>query len=483
MRLVCYATIGEPPKLIPASHERDWMDRTPDRHAYRCLPLSIANAHGWMILNPMSFTAVWNGGAAPSDVRVEADVASAPILADGHFGSGVLTFFVNALFRTDPGYDLTVSGPANAPKDAIQPLTGVVETDWSPFSFTMNWKFTRPNTPVRFERDEPFCMIQPVKRGMIEAVEPEIRPIEDDPDLAAAFAAWSNSRFRFNDDLDIPGSEASARRWQKDYFLGSSRFVEPPASHRTKLRPKPFRPLRRWREDSPMNHLDHEQNEDNVTGRARFRDGALVSSDTTIRIDADMAFEPDVLDFLWLPGFLDRDECASLAKIVSAPNPANADNATAMRQLGLDAIARENPDAARSIQTIARRVTGELSRFYELTIPLYTDSVHLVRMTEGTTLYPRAVRARADGAPHPRWYRDFASILFLNDDYEGGEFWFSRLDVAVRPKAGTLLAFTAGWHHEHAMTAIARGAQSTLPMFHTFNRILADPELRDPGPG
>ena len=36
-----------------------------------------------------------------------------------------------------------VTGPFNQPKDAIQPLTAIVETDWAPFTFTMNWKFTR----------------------------------------------------------------------------------------------------------------------------------------------------------------------------------------------------------------------------------------------------------------------------------------------------------------------------------------------------
>ena len=47
------------------------------------------------------------------------------------------------------------------------------ETDWSPFTFTMNWKFTRKPAPVAFERDEPFCMVFPVQRGLIEAAEPE----------------------------------------------------------------------------------------------------------------------------------------------------------------------------------------------------------------------------------------------------------------------------------------------------------------------
>lgn len=97
-----------------------------------------------------------------------AHAADRPLLALSHFGHAVLTFNVNALFRTEPGYDLMVTGPLNQPKDGLQPLTGVAETDWAPFTFTMNWKFTRNLTTIAFECDEPSCRIFPLKRGLVE---------------------------------------------------------------------------------------------------------------------------------------------------------------------------------------------------------------------------------------------------------------------------------------------------------------------------
>jgi len=242
MRLICYPTSGEPPRLVPAPVERDWMERTGEGFAYRCLPLNIANAHGWVILNAAPFVAEWNGGAGIDAVTVQPATPDPVVLAESHFGSGVLTFRVGGLFRTEPGYDLLVTGPFNRPKDAIQPLTGIVETDWSPFTFTMNWKFTRRFAPVAFERDEPFCMIFPLRRGAIEQVEPEFRPLDADPEVRDAYAAWSESRRAFNEGLKVRGSEAEAEKWQKDYFRGSARFGATPADHRTRLRVKPFRP-------------------------------------------------------------------------------------------------------------------------------------------------------------------------------------------------------------------------------------------------
>jgi hypothetical protein len=240
MRLICYSTSGEPPKLVPAPLERAWMDRTGDGFAYRCLPLNIANAHGWMILNPTPFAAAWNGGMGLAAVALRATGAGSSMIASSHFGSGVLTFHVNGLFRTEPGYDLLVTGPFNQPKDAVQPLSGIVETDWAPFTFTMNWKFTRAFTKISFERDEPFCMIFPIKRGLVEETEPEIRSITTNEEIHIAYTAWAESRRSFNEELKLEGTRARAEKWQKDYFKGEPRFGESPSDHRTKLRAKPF---------------------------------------------------------------------------------------------------------------------------------------------------------------------------------------------------------------------------------------------------
>src|ERR1019366_2002778 len=164
-----------------------------------------ANAHGWEILCTAGFTAVWDGGRALDAVTVTPDDGGiAPAL--GHFGYGVLTFHVPCLFRTEAGFDLMVSGPINRPKDAIAPLTGLIETDWAPYSFTMNWQFTRPRTAVRLEKGEPFCNIMPVRRGEIEAVEPELRSLSENPELKRQHDTWTANRNRFNTDLRQRGA-------------------------------------------------------------------------------------------------------------------------------------------------------------------------------------------------------------------------------------------------------------------------------------
>jgi hypothetical protein len=242
MKLTAYVIDGHSLDIRPAPVERDWMDSSDQRYAYRCLPLSIANSHGWEILCSAGFTAIWSGGRGLEAIKVTPDAATtAPALS--HFGNGVLTFHVPCLFKTDAGIDLMVGGPVNRPKDAIAPLTGVIETDWSPYSFTMNWLFTRPGTAVRFDKGEPFCHVMLVRRGEIESVEPELRKLSENAELKRHHETWTANRNRFNADLKQPGSEAQAEKWQKLYHRGvSPDGAESSADHRTRLKVRPFKP-------------------------------------------------------------------------------------------------------------------------------------------------------------------------------------------------------------------------------------------------
>jgi hypothetical protein len=243
MKLHAFRIDGQPLAIRPAPFERPWMDSTNERYAYRCLPLNIANAHGWELLCPAGFTAVWRGDPALDALWITPDPGT-DCPAMSHFGHGILTFHVPAIFRTEPGYDFMVQGPINRPKDGIYALSGVVETDWAPFTFTMNWMFTRPGV-VRFEKGEPFCHLFPIKRGELESMEPELHQLSDNPELKAEYEAWSASRAQFNADLKTPNSKASAEKWQKHYYRGQNLKGEAATldEHRTRVRVKPFRKL------------------------------------------------------------------------------------------------------------------------------------------------------------------------------------------------------------------------------------------------
>ena len=145
MKLMCYMIKDYAPKLVAASPHRFWMDQFPARHAYRCLPLNIANSHGWELLCPIPLEVEWNGGPLQSDLTVRALKSPPNNLTVEHFARsafarGIVTFHLEYIFRTEPGWDMVATGPTNHFKDNVQPLTGIIETDWLPYPFAMSWQ-------------------------------------------------------------------------------------------------------------------------------------------------------------------------------------------------------------------------------------------------------------------------------------------------------------------------------------------------------
>lgn len=248
--LICYLHPAWTPLIRPAPATRAWMDDTPESFAYRCLPLNIANAHGWEVLNPVGFEAVWTGGAGTDAVTIRPDPPSAGGSADpartavSLFGQGIITFHVEGIIRTPPGWNLWVGGSPNRPKDGIFPLTGVIETDWSPYTFTMNWRFTRRNHSVRFERGEPVCFVFPLPRAALEETIPTMVPMGSESEVKAQFDAWSRSRDAFHAAQARAPSPAPSDRWQKRYYRGVDMHDRAAVDdHRAKLRLRPFTTL------------------------------------------------------------------------------------------------------------------------------------------------------------------------------------------------------------------------------------------------
>ena len=176
MNLICYLHPEWAPLIRPAPATRAWMDETPESFAYRCLPLNIANAHGWEVLSPCAFDAIWTGENGTDALTIRPAAGTKPERCPvSLFGHGIVTFHIEGIFRTPQGWSLWVGGSPNRAKDGIAPLTGIVETDWSPFTFTMNWRFTRANHWIHVDAMEPICFLFPAGAGRARWLSSKVR--------------------------------------------------------------------------------------------------------------------------------------------------------------------------------------------------------------------------------------------------------------------------------------------------------------------
>jgi hypothetical protein len=74
----------------------------------------------------------------------------------------------------------------------------------------------------------------------------------------------------------------------------------------------------------------------------------------------------------------------------------------------------------------------------------------LQRMQDGT-----ALQSHTDEHTDPSI--KYATIVYLNDDYLGGEFFFKNKEIYIRPEPGSLLIFPGNAEFEHGVTPVEQG--------------------------
>jgi hypothetical protein len=225
-----------------ADWERGWMTATPQRFAYRCLPLTIVNQTGWWIKNPVGFTATWSGRNEPGAMEFRFDASSQlwSHWINNQFGQGIITWNTPFLFRTKPkGSRLLVLGPVNYFKTNAHPLTALIESDWISMSFTMNWKIMTPRQEVRFDLGEPLFQTIPLVSNVcadLETASVSYQRLVDDPDLHRAYYEWDKGRREFHEQKSK--GEVKPDDWQRDYFQGRDAIGrEAETTHMIKVKP------------------------------------------------------------------------------------------------------------------------------------------------------------------------------------------------------------------------------------------------------
>jgi hypothetical protein len=93
-----------------------------------------------------------------------------------------------------------------------------------------------------YEGPRMLCMIVPVRRGELEAFQPEARLLSSDAQLPKEFDAWYASRTDFLTQWQVPDSEARKQKWQKEYFHGKGTTGTTAPEHQVKLSLREFKP-------------------------------------------------------------------------------------------------------------------------------------------------------------------------------------------------------------------------------------------------
>uniref|UniRef100_A0A8C7MBW7 procollagen-proline 3-dioxygenase n=1 Tax=Oncorhynchus kisutch TaxID=8019 RepID=A0A8C7MBW7_ONCKI len=146
--------------------------------------------------------------------------------------------------------------------------------------------------------------------------------------------------------------------------------------------------------------------------------------------------------------------------------------------------------SARLFFDMSEKVRGVLESYFRLDSPLYFSYSHLVcrsaideKQDDRDNLsHPvhadncLLVSELNECIKEPPTYtnKDYSAILYLNDDFEGGDFIFTELDAKtvtaeVRPQCGRVVGFGAGNENPHGVRAVTKGQRCAVALWFTLD--------------
>ena len=204
MKVTLTRTHQNPPVIAQSRPRRDWMDDTYNKHAYKCLPLTAANTHGWEMQLQQDVVVQWDGGNTVPRVlsgetmvhSVEGQEYTRPIVIPSIVG--IVSFSTGWSMSTPEGVSTWISGSPNYFVDGAVALTATIPTHWWPDEWNMNWKITKQDAPVIFPKGMPFMFFQVYYDNLLSEVELEVENYWDKPEQMKARQAYGEAKMKQN---------------------------------------------------------------------------------------------------------------------------------------------------------------------------------------------------------------------------------------------------------------------------------------------
>ncbi|XP_069830514.1 prolyl 3-hydroxylase 2 [Dendropsophus ebraccatus] len=182
------------------------------------------------------------------------------------------------------------------------------------------------------------------------------------------------------------------------------------------------------------------------------------------------------------------------------------EGATVLKALKFGYEGRVPMKSARLFYDVSEKARQIVQSYFMLNSTLYFSYTHLVCRTalqgqqdnrndlshpihaDNCLLDPEANECWKESPAYT--YRDYSALLYLNGDFDGGEFVFTEMDAktvtaAIKPKCGRLVGFSSGGENPHGVRAVTSGQRCAValwftldPMNRELERLQADEVIR-----
>lgn len=173
-----------------------------------------------------------------------------------------------------------------------------------------------------------------------------------------------------------------------------------------------------------------------------------------------------------IDNFLTKEECEEIVYISQKLNPWDDAGSEFWNGKVLNDVTIYNklsPELGRFLINLRDRVGQEIQKQYSIQENIYSDVQQIVRWTPGMEMSPHSDNMENTEHHHHHMHRSFGTVIYLNDDYVGGNTYYPNYDTAITPKAGRLAIHPSDTDHMHGVSKVLESDRFTIVSFWTFD--------------
>ena len=164
--LNAYKTNPDAFDLAPLPVTRDWMDATPEKHAYRCFPVTLANTIGWTLSAKEDISFIWDGIVDTTDSHVK--ILQGEKIAYTGRGQATVSFNTGLIFRSEKDISLMVLPLPNYFIKDFTPMASVISTSFYPHDMPLAIRVLQENKEITIKAGDPIAVILPISLSRLK---------------------------------------------------------------------------------------------------------------------------------------------------------------------------------------------------------------------------------------------------------------------------------------------------------------------------
>jgi Family of unknown function (DUF6065) len=201
--------------------KRDWMDKTHDKHAYQCFPLSLTNSLGWSISYPKDISFILESKSGNPKGMVT--VIEGHEYCNNSRMNSTISFKTGINLLTEKDVTCLIMPVPNQFIDGVQCFTTLLSTSFFNNDLPVVWMVTKFDEVITIKAGTPVASIIPIPLGKINNSEITIKKMEEKIDL-----------FSGQEYADVVKNITMGGKWSNFYRNGTDHLGNKIGDHETK---------------------------------------------------------------------------------------------------------------------------------------------------------------------------------------------------------------------------------------------------------